>query len=107
MKNYILWDRIKVSENRYIDINTDWAFDNVTTDSTFTETPYNVWLRFLWVVEYPADTTQEVIDTLVAEHSEFNCVFITEAEANTFLAEIWDITVSDYIFTDNRPQEII
>ena len=28
--------------------------------------------------------------------------FLTEEEANTFLANIWDVTVKDFEFTDNR-----
>lgn len=36
----------------------------------------------------------------------FNLTIITEEEVNTFLANIWDITVKDFVFTDNRPLDI-
>jgi len=102
MRKYITYQRIKANENFYLDPNTNGAFEQATENSKFNETPYEHNWVFLWHIEYPDATPQEVIGGLLEEYKDFHFTFITEVEANTFLAQIWDVTVKDYIFTDNR-----
>ena len=106
LKKYVKWKRVKVNDNFYKDINTNNTFQNETKDSEFQETPYELNWYFLGIAKYPQDTPQDFIDGLLNKFSEFEAEFITEEEANEFLAKIWDITVKDYEFTDNRPLDI-
>jgi hypothetical protein len=104
MLRYITWKRVKINDNYFIDPNTNWEFEKATKDSKFTETPYqlNDW-RFISIVEYPNETTQEQIDLLISAYSAFNFTFITEIEANNLLSELWEVSVKDFVFSDNRP----
>ena len=106
MKKYITYTRVRASDNFYLDPNTNNQFEQATENSTFYETPYQYNWTFLAYVEYPDDTTQARIDELLQAYSSFNFTFITEEEASTFLAQIWDITVSNFVFTDNTQQII-
>ena len=108
MQRYITWKRVQTSPTQFIDPNTNNTFNEVTNWATFTETPYQIadW-RFISVIEYPDNTTQERINSLMAEYSAFEFTFITEEEANTLLSELWDVKVSNFNFTDNRPIDII
>ncbi len=101
---YILWNRVKINDNKYIDPNSDNLYSNSTNWGTFHETPYLLdnWKFVSWI-EYPSETTQERIDELVEAFSWFNFEFVTEAEANDLLSELWDVTVSDFVFEDLRP----
>ena len=103
IQKLITWKRVKVNENRFVDPNTDWAFEKATEWATFTETPYQIadW-RFISFVEYPDTTTQEQINTLINEYSAFEFTFIDEATVNQLLSELWDVSVNNFIFTDNR-----
>jgi len=58
------------------------------------------------MVEYPDETTQARIDELITAYAPFEFTFIEEAEANTLLSELGDVTVSNFIFTDNRPVDL-
>ena len=102
MKRYITYKRKEVNWH-FLDPNTNNAFEKATINSIFQETPYQNAGVFLGVIEYPESTTQEIIDDMLQKYSEFNFSFIAENEANLFLQTIWEITVKDYIFTDNRP----
>ena len=104
MRRYITYKRVKASDNFYLDPNTNWQFEQATENSKFYETPYQYNWTFLAYVEYPDATTQERIDTLMQSYTSFNFTFITEAGANVFLSQIWDITVANFVFTDNRPK---
>lgn len=93
---------------RFIDPNTDWAFENATEGAIFTETPYQIADgRFISVVEYPDETTQSTIDWLILAYSVFEFTFIDETEANLLLSELWDVTVTNFIFKDNRPTDFL
>lgn len=106
IKRYITFFRKKENENFYSDPNTNWKFDRLTVDSKFYETPYEVNWTFLAYVEYPDNTLLSTIDNFIVENSEYNFTFLTEEEANEFLSNLWDVSVKDFIFTDNRPLEI-
>ena len=104
MKRLITWNRVQVSTYNLIDPNTNNQFNEVTEGAIFHET--NLQLadgRFVSLVEYPDATTQERLDELIAAYAPFHFTFIEEAEANTLLAELWDVTVANFEFTDNRP----
>lgn len=113
MKQYITYTRVKANDSLYLDPNTNNSFENATKDSRFNETPYEVDWTYLAFVEYPDLTSPEVLLWLIKSYSEFNFKFISEEEANEFLAKIWGednweqlITVKDYEFTNNRPLDI-
>ena len=107
MQRLITWKRVKVSEFQLIDPNTNWQFEAATTGAKFIETPYEIKDgRFISVVEYPNETTQEQIDWLILAYKPFEFTFITEDEANVLLSELWEVTVANFIFEDNRPQDI-
>ena len=100
---YITYSRVKANDNFYLDPNTNNSFENATNNSKFNETPYEVDGVFLATVEYPDTTTQEEIDGLLLAYKDFGFAFISEEEANEHLSKIWDVSVEDFIFTDNRP----
>jgi len=110
-KQIVTWKRKKANDNCYQDPNTNDRV-NIETDwvATFTETSFCIsdW-RFISLVEYPDDCTQESIDYFQKLDKAFEFTFVTESEANTLLAELWPwmwipyVSVSDFIFTDNRP----
>ena len=107
MKRLITWKRVQATPNYFIDPNTNNQFNDTTEWATFTETPYKIADgRFISMVEYPDATTQARIDELIASYSAFEFTFIDETTANALLAELWDVSVSNFIFTDNRPIEI-
>lgn len=103
MRKYITYKRVQASPVLFLDPNTNGNFQSATNGSTFYETPYIVDWIFLASVEYPNETTQEQIDTLIAWYSAFEFTFITEIEANTLLATLWEVSVENFIFTDERP----
>jgi len=107
MQQYITYTRVKASNSVYLDPNTNWKFEEATNESKFNETPYEFNWVFLASVEYPDNTPQEVVDWLLEAYKPFDFQFITEEEANIFLAQIWDIKVKDFIFEDNREPLII
>jgi len=108
MQRYITYKRVKENEFKYNDPNTDWKFEEATNDSVFNESPYLlVDGRFVCDVIYPDNTTQEQIDWLIIANSSFEFTFITEEEANSLLSELWDVTVNNFIFTDNREIEVV
>lgn len=106
MKRYITYKRKKENENFYSDPNTNWKFDRLTVDSKFYETPYEVDWVFLAYVEYPDETTVEEIEYFRNLDPAYNFTFITEEQANELLANLWDVSVSNFQFNDNRPLEI-
>jgi len=108
MKQYITWKRKKINDFRYEDPNTN---DRVNVETgwitTFFETPYQITDgRFISYVEYPDITSVEEVEYFRNLDPDFSFTFIDELEANTLLSELWDVTVSDFVFTDNRPQDI-
>lgn len=108
MRRYITYERVKANDNLYLDPNTDSSFDKATKDSKFYETPYEKDWVFLASVEYPNTTPQEVIKHLLLMYKDFNFTFISEEQANLFLKWIDElISVKDFVFTDNRPLDII
>ena len=107
MLNYITWKSVEITPNYFIHPNTDSLFNDVTTDSTFFETGYKIADgRYVSYVEYPDTTTQATIDNLIATYNQFEFVIIDETTANTLLSELWDVTVANYVFTDNRPVDL-
>lgn len=78
--------------------------------TTFTETPYCIsdW-RFISLVEYPDNCTEENVEYFKNLDPDFEFTFITELEANTLLNGCynWLVTVKDFVFTDNRPKDIL
>ena len=107
IRRYITYKRVKENEFYYKDPNSWNQFEEATNESKFNETPYKFNWVFLASVEYPDNTPQEVVDWLLEAYKPFDFQFITEEEANIFLAQIWDIKVKDFIFEDNREQLII
>ena len=108
MQRYITWTRKKVNDNLYADPNTNDRV-NIETNwqTTFYETPYQIndW-RFISYVDYPDTTTEEEITYYLWLEPEFNFTLITEEEANTLLSELWDVSVSNFEFKDNRPSDL-
>ncbi len=107
MKRYITYTRKKINDNFYSDPNTNGRVEEETNWVTkFYETPYEVNWVFLAYVSYPSETEQSEVEYFKNLDPEFNFTFITEEEANTLLSELWDVSVSNFDFTDNRPLDI-
>lgn len=107
MRKYITYTRKKINDNYYQDPNTNNIVEEATGWITkFTETAYDYNGVFIAYVEFPTDTSDEQIEYFRTLDSDFNFTFVTEEEANIHLANIWDITVEDFVFTDNRPEDI-
>ena len=110
MKKYITWNRKKVNDNYYQDPNTN---DRASLESgwvvTFTETPYQLNWTFISVVEYPDNTPQEQLDYFMSIDPDFNFTILTEEEANALLqtAYNWEVSVNNFVFTDNRPNNFL
>ena len=108
MKRYITNTRKKINDNYYQDPNTNGIVEDATSWVTvFTETKYELNWVFLWIVEYPDDSSDELVEYFRVFDEAFSFTFITEEKANEMLSEIWDISVSDFVFTDNRPVDVI
>lgn len=109
MKQYITWLWIPV----------EWGIEHPNThdqdkkdtwwEIEFTQTPYQFSDgRNLAIITY--DDGIVTYEDLVAYWQikpEFELHIITEEEANTLLSELWDITVSNFEFIDNRPTDLI
>ena len=108
MLKYITFTRKKINDNYYQDPNTNSIVENATGWITkFTETPYEVDWKFIWYVEFPTDTPDEQIEYFRSLDPDFNFTFITEEEANTELAKLWEVSVKEFVFTDKRIFDLI
>jgi len=109
MKQYITWNRKKVNDFLYEDPNTNNRVSKETNwQTTFNETGFQIADgRFISWVEYPDTTTQEEITYYLSLEPEFNFNLIDETEANALLSELWEVSVNNFIFTDNRPLLLI
>lgn len=104
MHKYITYTRKKISDNRYLDPNTNDIVEKATSwIAKFTETAYEFNWVFLATVEFSTETPIEQIEYFRSLDPEFNFTFITEEEANIELAKLWDVKVKDFVFTDSRP----
>jgi hypothetical protein len=105
IQRYVTWKRKMVDTCCYKDPNTDdRVFSETNWGTTFIETPYQIadW-RFISLVEYPDTCTQQEIDYFKTLDPAFEFTFIDETTANTLLSELWDVTVTNWVFSDNRP----
>lgn len=104
MQRYITYTRKKESDNFYSDPNTNNRVAIETAGyTTFYETCYEYNGTFLAYVEYGDSFTDEQVAYFQNLDPAYNFTFLTEEEANTFLSNLWDVSVKDFIFTDNRP----
>ena len=92
---YITWKQITVNENKIIHPNTEnfWEYN---WDCIFQETWFTDWnWTYIWILES---------ETIPSTPFDFNITEKTETEINTLLNTWynWDVTVDNYIFTDNR-----
>lgn len=100
---YITWNEIVVNPNKKIHPNTEDYY--VTNwEWVFNETKYTDWNGlYIWLLDNP---------TIPTLSFNFQIVEKTEAEVNALLLQWywvdWEsnpyVTVSNYVFTDNRPQ---
>ena len=110
MKRYITYKRKQINLNCFQDPNTNNRVEIETNWVTkFTETAYQHtdW-RVLSYVEYPDETTAEQVEYFRLLDPAFEFTFITESQAIDLLNETygWEVTVSNFIFTDNRTSDI-
>lgn len=105
MKQYITWEAKKKNDNCFEHPNTNNIVEIETNWQTiFTETPYKIADgRYISFVEYPNDTDEPTKLKYLNLEPEFKFKFIDETEANLLLSELGDVTVSNFIFEDNRP----
>ena len=115
VKEYILWYAKKKNDNYYEHPNTNGEFQKqVGIESTFIETPYqDVDWAYLSYIDYPDTTTQTDKDNHILANPEFKFKLISEKKANQMLENMgFDdngnpyVTVSNFVFTDNRPLDI-
>lgn len=109
MQNYITWIWKPV----------EWGIEHPNThdqDKTvswdevnFTETPYFFSDgRNLAYITYNENITsyQDLVDFAAVEPA-FELTIIDEIEANLLLSELWDVSVTDFVFEDNRPVDFL
>ncbi len=101
---YVNWTAITVNPNCKTHPNSSWYW-NENWEWTFTETSYTDWTGlYIWL-----------LDNINIPSSDFTILEKTEAEINSqLLSWYWTdwesnpfVTVSNYIFTDSRPIDII
>lgn len=95
--------------------NTDWEANRQTEwKAIFTETGYkdNAWTYLSWI-EYWDEVTQIKKEAYILANPDFKFKLMSEAQANKLLEdygfdENWNqlVTVKDFVFTDNRLEEI-
>jgi hypothetical protein len=105
MKKYITWKPKKINDYLYEHPNTN---DRVQTETSwaiiFTETSFQIDDgRYISLVEHADDMPQSEIDHWRELDTAYEFTIIDETTANTLISELWDVTVSNFIFTDNRP----
>ena len=105
MKIYVTWKRKKINDNCYQDPNTNNRTELETNwQAVLTETPYKISDgRFISFVEYSNDCTAESIEYFKNLDPAFEFTFIDENQTNVLLSELWDITVNNFVFTNNNP----
>jgi hypothetical protein len=105
MLKYITWRAKKINANLIehpntndrVNLETAWAI-------TFTETPYQIADgRYISFLEHAWNITQAQLDHWRTLDPAFEFTIIDETTTNTLLSELWDVTVTNFIFTDNRP----
>lgn len=96
-KKYVTWCSCDqtITQKGHPNTNNYW---NDYQSWTFQETPYTDWEIYVWIL----DSDVEIPTT------NFNIIEKTETEINTLLNTWynWGVTVSNYIFTDNRTFDI-
>jgi len=100
MKKYIIRTAIQVNPQRIIHPNTDEFWD-YNWEWEFIETSYSDWLTYIWILDW--------IETIPVSVFDFKLEEKTELEINEILNTWydWEVQVKDFIFTDNRPIEIL
>lgn len=105
MKQYVLWTPIKVEWGYRNPIT--WDFDQEITwwRVIFTETPYIVWWKRVWYIEY--DNSIISYDDLVSFTSSeplFHLEISEEAELNSLLISeyTWKVSTTNFVFSDIR-----
>ena len=98
-KKYVTWENITVNPNRKIHINTDnfWEYN---WEWIFKETWFTDWnWLYIWMLDN---------ETIPTTPFDFKIIEKTEEEINILLNTWywWDVTVNDFVFTDNRPTDI-
>ena len=113
MKQYITWINHKKNTNNFQHPNTNWFADSIDSDFIFHETQYTwpknpVLQEYVWTLEYPDTKTNWEIAQYKSWLSKFQLKDKTEVEINALLNTryAWDVTVTDFVFTDNRPMDI-
>jgi len=109
MKKYITWKPKKVNSNLIEHPNTNDRVNKETKWAIiFTETPYQIADgRYISFLEHDWNIVQAQLDNWKVLDPAFEFTIIDEVEANLLLSELWDVSVTDFIFSDNRPTDII
>ena len=116
VKKYVTWKPKKVNDNLYKHPNTDnRASIDSNWDIDFTETPYQALDgRYMSYAAHDWALPQARLDALMDIDADFEFTSVTEEQINTFLLEAywmeWEnqaVSVSNFVFTDLRPNEDI
>jgi len=116
MKKYVTWKPKKINDNLYEHPNTNDRVNSETNWAiTFTETSYQIAdLRYISFLEHSWEIPQAQLDNWKILDPAFEFTIIDETEANELLLEFWLdeneeplISVTDFIFADIRPMDII
>lgn len=105
MKHYVTYTRKNINDNFFSDPNTDWAVEKQTQGLiTFNETPYEINGVFISLIEYDTSSINlQELEYFRTLDPDFNFTIVEEDEVNKLLSTLWDVSVKDFIFTDNRP----
>lgn len=105
MKKYITWKEKKINDNLYQHPNTDDMVNkNTNWEIKFFETPYKIADgRYVSYIEHAWTIPQARLDQYRTFDPAFEFTIIDEATANSLLSQLGDVTVSNFVFTDNRP----
>jgi len=114
MKTYCTWINNEKNSKCFTHPNTDWFANSIDERFTFQETQYS-WAKnpalteYIWILEYPDDMPNQDIAKYKNDLKNYKIKDKTEKHINDLLLEWynWEVTVLDFIFTDNRPTDNI
>lgn len=115
MKSYVTYTRKKISDTYYADPNTNNAVEERTAGLIrFIETPYEINGVFCAYIDFdPLKVNPKQIEYFRTLDPEMNFRIVTEEDINTLLSEYGSdengqfVSVKDFVFTDNRPVDIV
>ena len=108
MKQYITYKRKHINDSFYADPNTNnWVHEATEGAIELIETLYQVDWVFISYIDFDGRMSDRQMEFFRTLDPAFEFTFAEEWEINTLLSTLWDVFVKDFIFTDNRPVDLL